>query len=130
MIWCYSCCCLRSASEMAFDRPVVIVTSGYLIFPKFSTLDFSKMPKVIKLPNPPKVPFQSNSVWLFRHIHTNQVIFSPHRVIKVPLAPLPRHSTSDRCLTKKRRLKPHSNNFHRPKDDYSPCPFERTIGSL
>ena len=30
-----------------------------------------------------KLPFQSNSVWLFRNIHTNQVIFSLQRVLDV-----------------------------------------------
>jgi hypothetical protein len=37
----------------------------------------------VKRLNPPKTPFQSNSVWLFQNIHTKQVIFSPHRVIDV-----------------------------------------------
>src|SRR5579862_4529162 len=69
---------------MQLQRAVGIETLMLLMFGKFLSMNL-KMPKTPKLPNPPKTPFQSNSVWLFRNIHTNQVLFSPHRVIKVPL---------------------------------------------
>lgn len=69
------------------------------------------------MPNTSKTPFQSNSVWLFRNIHTNQVIFSPHRVIKVIIV----------SLNANRKSKSALNQFPVPKRRTFPFPLRRDL---